>query len=354
MKKTVLLLFGLVATAASANSPYISKVHDFCPAPGQFVNVIPQGASKADVLADCEANIAGAALGEPRPGMISLGAYGGYVVFSFDHPVVNAPGDYDFKIYGNSFVQTGTPGIGSSEAGIVMVSVDANHNGLPDDPWYELVGSEHANPLTQRAFEITYYRTPADHVAVTDRDHRYASDLQYIRWTSNDPANPEGYLEKNIYHNQDYWPAWIDAETLTFAGTRLRPTVSDTEGVYTQAFFDYGYADNRPNDEDPGLKIDWAVDADGNPVELKYINFIKVYTAQNQKSGPLGETSTEITGGEDLHPKLVPAGISEIVADDLSEEIYTLSGLRVRNTENLPAGVYIRRAPEGFRKIIIR
>ena len=26
---------------AGAVSPYISKVYDFCPAPGQFVNVLP-------------------------------------------------------------------------------------------------------------------------------------------------------------------------------------------------------------------------------------------------------------------------------------------------------------------------
>ena len=39
-----------------------------------------------------------------------------------------------------------------------------------------------------------------------------------------------------------------------------------------------------------------AIDAEGNPVELKYIDFIKVQTGCNTKSGWLGENSTEVFG----------------------------------------------------------
>lgn len=35
--------------------------------------------------------------------MISLGSYGGYVTFGFDHTVVNVPGQKDFFIKGNAF-----------------------------------------------------------------------------------------------------------------------------------------------------------------------------------------------------------------------------------------------------------
>ena len=41
--------------------------------------------------------------------MISLGGYGGYVTFAFDHTVVNVPGEADFRIWGNSFYEATNP-----------------------------------------------------------------------------------------------------------------------------------------------------------------------------------------------------------------------------------------------------
>ena len=64
-----------------------------------------------------------------------MGGFGGYIIFKFDHTVVNQNG-YDFVIRGNAFD-------GSSEPGAVMVAFDRNGNGVPDDDeWYELKGSE--------------------------------------------------------------------------------------------------------------------------------------------------------------------------------------------------------------------
>ncbi|MDE7188711.1 MAG: hypothetical protein K2N96_01055, partial [Muribaculaceae bacterium] len=76
---TVIALLGAVAVAA-AQSPYISQVYDFCPAPGQFVNEVPEyesGFGYDDML-----EIAGEALcGSANAGMVSLGSFGGYVIF---------------------------------------------------------------------------------------------------------------------------------------------------------------------------------------------------------------------------------------------------------------------------------
>ena len=65
----------------------------------------------------------------------------------FDHTVINVKGKKDFMILGNSFYSD-LPEYqekkgGSCEPGIVMVSFDTNQNGLPDDEWYELAGSEY-------------------------------------------------------------------------------------------------------------------------------------------------------------------------------------------------------------------
>ena len=68
---------------------------------------------------------------------------------------------------------------------------------------------------------------------------------------------------------------------------------------------DWGYVDNYPNElEQSNIKISWAVDKEGNPVDLPGIHFVRVYTGQNQKCGWLGETSTELGGMEDLHPRM--------------------------------------------------
>ena len=66
---------------------------------------------------------------------VSLGGFGGYIIVGFDHSIVN-DGDYNIAITGNAFD-------GSSEPGIVWVMQDENGDGLPNDTWYELRGSEY-------------------------------------------------------------------------------------------------------------------------------------------------------------------------------------------------------------------
>ena len=72
-------------------NPYISRVFEYMPAPGQFINTLPAATEEdtpqtmAQKAEDAIANNAG--------GMICLGAFGGYVVFGFDHPVANSGTD---------------------------------------------------------------------------------------------------------------------------------------------------------------------------------------------------------------------------------------------------------------------
>lgn len=263
--------------------------------------------------------------------MISLGACGGYVVVGFDHPVVNVKGDYDFQIFGNAFLSNQYGSGGSSEPGIVMVSYDANGNGLPDDPWYELAGSEYNSPKTQHNYTITYYKPDENKVKTPDPNNKSIIDNTYIRWTSNDvnPDSVSGYVYKNSFHAQSYWPQWAEGETITFTGSKLCNNATDESGkgtYWVQWNKGWGYVDNRP-DYDPysprpdldsaamnrGFKIDWAVDANGVPVHLPMVHFIKVHNAVNQYCGWIGETSTEVAGGIDFHPN---QALPEVTAGD--------------------------------------
>lgn len=291
-----------------AYSPYISKVFEYRPAPGQFVNKSPAyepGDTEKDMVRKAEEAIA-----QNNQRIVSLGSFGGYITFGFDHTVINLPGKYDFKIDGNAFLEqeiddTGRQG-GSSEPGIVMVSFDSNNNGIPDDEWYELAGSEYHKPETLKNYEITYYKPdPGKSPVPGTGNQSFITDFTYIQWKDN--QNAEGYVYKNSFHQQSYWPLWLgNSPSLTFSGTRLKNNaVDESEGqngtFYLQYFFPWGYADNLPNNMDEGYKIDWAVDSNGNPVYLRGIDFVRVYTGINQYNGWKGEASTEILGACDLH-----------------------------------------------------
>lgn len=337
----------MVAVVAGAVNPYINKVYEYRPAPGQFVHETPlltSDMSPEQVIAEVELQICGNEVDGPMPGMISLGSFGGYVVFGFDHPVVNMADSYDFKIYGNAFqsITESRPG-GSSKPGIVMVSEDTNGNGLPDDPWFELAGSEYANPSTFHGFTVTYTR-PA------------SPDAQSYPWTSNDPDLPSGTIERNQFHTQDYWPSWLDEQELTFTGTRLAPngeSLTPDGQNWFLSFLPWGYADNRPNADDPGFKIDWAVDSDGKPAGLSQINFVKVYTGVLQSCGWLGNTATSVCGAEDLHPDRDVNSIETVIAPAAQAvEYFTLRGERV--SPPLAPGVYVSRQGAVAAKVIVR
>ncbi|MCA4809162.1 cell surface protein [Empedobacter stercoris] len=262
---------------------YIAQVFDYLPSVGQFVNKLPafiEGDTQAEMTAKAGAELVG-----KETGLISLGGYGGYVVFGFDHTILNKANVRDFKVLGNGFA-------GSSEPGIVMVAYDKNKNGKPDeDEWYEIAGSEYQNPNTIKNYSIVFQKPTVEDVV---------PNPEYIKWTDN--QGNSGYKTKNTFHKQSYYPLWFGQDELKFSGTLLPNNYTENNGIWTGKQYAYGYADNAQNDsEDSNIDIDWAVDKNGNPVKLMGIDFIKIYTGTNQEAGWLGEISTEVTGAYDLH-----------------------------------------------------
>lgn len=329
----------MLSGSAHGASPYITQVYEYRPAPGQFVNQLPPYAS-----GDTESDMCAKALnavGGTAGGTVSLGSFGGYIVFGFDHTVANVSGQPDFTVLGNSFFNDKAlrPDGGNSEPGVIMVSMDANGNGLPDDPWYEIAGSEHDSPATIRDYSITYTRPAADHTpVVTDPKGAY-DDEQYIPWTDN--RGESGFIHHLIVQKQPYYPEWVDAQSLTFTGTRL-PDNAEIEGSrikeYVLYSFGYGYADNVPNDDSrASIDIGWAVDADGRPANLPGIDFVKVYTGLRQDCQWLGETSTEVCGAVDLHPDA--AGTAGITDGAETRIFYTSGHIHALG---LPEGARIR------------
>lgn len=277
-----------------------AKVIEYCPAPGQFINTLPiseEADSDDDILAKAQKNL-------ERGSMISLGAFGGYMIVEFDQPLANAEGA-DIIILGNAFAT-------SAEPGVVMVSRDANRNGIADDRWYEIAGSEYAN--STHNYEVTYYRPEADKETIKELK-------EYIRWTDN--QGNSGWLSKNATHLQSYYPTWITADSITFRGTLLPTNSYDKNGdgsYFELRPYAWGYADNQPNSNESGcsIDIDWAVDENGNTVSLEAIDFVRIHTAVNAVDlGQIGEASTEISAIKALHNETIEE--SEEIKFNVSE-----------------------------------
>ncbi|RAJ02387.1 uncharacterized protein DUF4988 [Chitinophaga skermanii] len=282
----------VVTVKQKAYSNAVTKVFEYFPAPGQFINELPgyvEGDNAAAMALKAEKALSGNS-------MICLGGFGGYVVMGFDHTIINQPGKPSFLVKGNAFANW-------AEAGVISVSYDANGNGLPDDEWFEIAGSEYNNPRTVKNYTITYFKPDPNKNPTPNDEYPYLNDTTYIRWKDN--QGKSGYLSKNSFHSQSYYPLW-KGDSISFTGTKLTDaTVYDKSGTgtyFVSEAFEFGYADNWSNtDEKAKIKLDWAVDKNGKPVKLKGIDFIKVHTGQRAEGGWLGEISTEVAGVTDLN-----------------------------------------------------
>lgn len=277
---TVLPAEGTYFRAADASSSAsISKVYEYTPAPGQFIN---DGVTLTSPEEACSYALERLSQGQ----FVSLGAFGGYLIAGFDHSVESSTdGGFDLQITGNAHSS-------SSEPGIIWVSQDENGNGLPDDTWYELRGSEYGKPETWQDYAVTYYRPSSNGTSIEWTDNRGSSGtVDYI------PA----------YHSQEtYFPFWITADSYTLRGTRLEDRLVDENGngsLWIGHPFDWGYADNWSG-TDPDIdkfRISDAVRWDGEPADLTYIDFVKIQCGVQAKGGWTGEQSTELTVIRDLH-----------------------------------------------------
>ena len=295
--------------------------------------------------------------------------FGGYITFYYPQGIGNMVGEYDFRVLGNAFAN-------NAEPGVIMVMKDENGNGLPDDTWYEIWGSEHDHAETNTDYSITYYKPTAEKEAES-------LPTDYIYWQDSEGSN--GYLPKNRYHSQSYWPGFVGRDSITFTSTRLRNNAIDVNGdgsYITFATFDYGYADNCSNSADCSqINIEWAATKEGVSVSLDTIHFIKIATGINQCYGNTGEVSTEVGGItlvaretsletiiEDKHMVFYAHGMLHIEnAEGGMASLYSINGTLLqhhlitesffqRDLSNLDCGIYLVRIDQGekvsYHKII--
>jgi hypothetical protein len=247
--------------ATTTSIAFVVNFFEYAPAAGQFMNEDGWGNQESGK----------AIIGKSVSPGVSLGAFGGYAVYGFDHTVANQPEKDDIIVYGNAITNL-------SEPGVVWVMQDENGNGKPDDTWYELAGSEFGKEGYVRNYSVTYMRPTPPSLSVSWKDNQGKTGVV-----------------KQTFHRKNHYPLWITADEFTRTGTLLPST--GIKGSVSVAFTS-GYVDNTPG----GDKVDiaHAIDKDGKKVVLKGIDFIKVQTGIMADLTILGELSTEVTGIADI------------------------------------------------------
>lgn len=237
---------------------------------------------------------------------ISLGNFGGYMTLYYDKPITDDPDNIygvDLTVFGNS-----NGGQSFSEPGNVMVSEDGK-------TWYTLAGSEHYDATSRWDYEVTYKKSDSDIADYSDNDGNSGSlgtgwaayqlpKKSYYTlhdWTSEDEVTVKGtrlYTNANskgagIESGSALLPAFgyfdVHKNSTSVAGTGEDVNLLTTP-VGNPYIKDYdGYGD--------GFDLKWAVDENGDPVDVKdkKFHYVKIQTASFINAGSLGEKSSEIS-----------------------------------------------------------
>jgi len=304
MKNLNLIFFLVVAPFWIFAQPNSFSLVEYSPAPGQHINIESVGTPQA------AENMTG-----ELDKLVSLGSFGGSVILKFEKACENDPQNpygIDFNLFGNAFA-------GSSEPGVIWVMQDENQNGLPDDTWYEIAGSNYFHSETRRNYGVTYFETAT-------RD---------ILWK--DDSGQPGWVKANSFNLQEYYPlpeyfADYPQDSVKFTGSLLSPAIdSSTINIKNKAFA-FGYADNHPRQHGVDLAIPdnpyteavegaggnpidiaWAVDSLGNYVELDSIHFVKIVSGVLFNTGRLGEISTDVAWLADVEPGVEVSDKNELL-----------------------------------------
>lgn len=278
-----------------------SSVIEAVSGPGQYTNV---SYYDFESLVGAYGSMTNTAI-PSRNTLVSLGSFGGYVILGFSKPIYNDsrnPYGVDFSIAGNAMkpIQKGM----WSEPASVMVMRDDNGNGLPDDTWYELAGSDYWWSTTRRNVSAKY-----------DDSGNLPAAKGTVTYTLSD--GKRGAIYGN-FPTKNFYPLAPDNiygdGTLALEGSMLTGVYDMRCPAYVGAnrALAFGYADNHVAQKDlctphnpyyvdengavaDGFDISWAVDKDGNYVDLDRIDFIKIYNATGDMCGTLGESSAEIS-----------------------------------------------------------
>lgn len=298
-----ILVVMALAEAVVAEMPFATRVVDYSPAPGQFVN-------------NSHFNEATLALGSPFPGglppadesfLLTLGGFGGSVTLAFDHTVIDDPLNYfgmDAIVFGNAFWVNGNPNDHWAECATIEISLDVNNNGNADDGWYLIPGSHILDAVGQFVV-VTWDDDVADGTfppafdtwipvgssgTWTTEAYELPADLFGTPVVTNPSDDPD---VEGIFGYAEYSPT-LRLGDLDGDGAIDDPAISPEE-FYTVPDDPLVVGMTPGSGGGDAFDIAWAIDpATGELADLPGFDFIRITSAVNVVLGPLGERSAEI------------------------------------------------------------
>ena len=230
----------------------------------------------------------------------SLGNFGGYITYYYEKPLTNSSKNLygiDFFVYGNSQVDTTTAtGCSFFEPGQVWVSENGSD-------WYALAGSEHYEKTTVWDYEVTYTRTASGKTAWADNQGNSNAGTSYC----GNFVNPNIYYMNQLMQNNSVTLKGIclpnDAGEIASYGSAVDANhvswgyadcfANGTKGEAVNPYLDNSDHKLQAN----GFDLEWAVDAEGNPIDVsdKEFHYVKVVTASNMWHPSFGDKSTEVS-----------------------------------------------------------
>ena len=269
-------------------------------------------------------------MGGNASGPVSLGNFGGFITYYYEDPIIDDPSNpygIDFIVFGNAY--RGNQEFG--EPGQVWVSEDG-------DNWYALAGGMHYEDYANWNYSIAYSKNDDGTATIAYPDGTtqsygslfYPDPLKYPYYSFSEQDKSSMTFTGICFESGDEQDTsgsgmarhagfgYADQGSL---GTRLSGDTFQTEefvtidGATTQMLTEAAYeklarniAENPyaeyPSGDDvgrfsvptDGMDLAWAVDADGQPVDVsnKEFHYIKIVTATNIVNPSLGEKSTEV------------------------------------------------------------
>ena len=237
--------------------------------------------------------------------LVSLGNFGGYIIYRFDQLITNDPNHpygVDFVVRGNNY---GTNDFSFYEPANVLVSQDGK-------TWYTLAGSDHYSNHAYWDYTITYTKSTGTSTVYGGASGTAAD------WTDSMGYSGTSYLYPNkALYPLFPWTAENDT-SITVTGTLLGGKGTTRNEIFDVAVPKWGYADTCYNGLNPYtgaeggevFDLDWAVDENGQPVKLDWVKYVKVQTASNVDGGGIGEKSTEVSAIYKTDAAAAPVGVT--------------------------------------------
>jgi hypothetical protein len=346
-RSVAMLSLGVLTPCAAAD--FASVVVDYRPAPGQYINgdVGDDGFTFNDPTSALGPPIGGGLVSANNSKQVSLGGFGGSITLGFNEAVLDDPLNrfgLDAIVYGNAFWVGGNAQRRFAEAGIIEISRDANGNGIADDAWYLIAGSDIDEHAALAAFatqqwdddagtatppaDIAWYPDPTIYPAIGANytTSGFTLPAPYDPLVLDNAASPAPSVSERFFGYADLSP------TLLLGDTDADNAVEDP-GVTPASFYtrpDNPFAVGVTPDSGGGDAFDiaWAIDpVTGEPANLGGFDFIRISTASAAINGPFGEKSVEVGAVADVRPMPSAFDLDASGAVDVSD-VYAWHRLR--------------------------